>query len=98
VAKNSKSASSAGFFWGLVLGLITGAVLAILYAPQSGQETREQLNEQGIELRRRGREGYQQFASQVRERYSDAFEQGREAYGRTKDEVLSHYSKGKSVP
>jgi gas vesicle protein len=98
VAKNSKSTSGSGFFWGLMLGLIAGALLAILYAPQSGEETREQLSEQGIELRRRGMEGYQQFATQVRERYSDAFEQGREAYGRTKDEVLSNYSKGKSAP
>ena len=80
-----------------MLGLLTGVILAILYAPQTGEETREQLSEQSIELRRRGLENYQQFAAQVRERYGDAWQQGREAYGRTKDEVLSHYNKAKSA-
>lgn len=98
MAKNSKGTSGSGFFWGLIFGLITGALLAILYAPQPGEATREQLSEQSIELRRRGVEGYQQFAAQFRERYSDALEQGREAYGRTKDEVLSNYTKSKSMP
>jgi gas vesicle protein len=97
VAKKDKQTSGSGFLWGLVLGLIAGVILAILYAPQTGEETREQLTEQSIELRRRGVESYHQFAAQLRERYGDAWQQGREAYGRTRDEVLSHYNKAKSV-
>jgi gas vesicle protein len=97
VAKQGKKSSGSGFFWGLMLGFLTGLVLALLYAPQTGEETREQLSEQSIELRRRGFESYQQFAAGLRERYGDAWQQGREAYARTKDEVLSHYNKAKSA-
>ncbi len=97
VAKNTKGTSGSGFMWGLILGLVTGVLLAILFAPQPGEETREQLSEQSIDLRRRGVEGYRRVAAQFRERYSDALEQGREAYGRTKEEVLTSYTRGKGL-
>ncbi len=86
-----------GFFWGLVLGVVTGFILALLFAPQPGDTTREQLAEQSIQLRKRGEERYQQLATQVRERYSDAVEQGREAYARAKDQILSQYSQSSNT-
>lgn len=42
--------SSLSFFSGMLLGLIVGVVVAILLAPQSGSETREQVVQTGIEL------------------------------------------------
>lgn len=42
--------SSLSFFSGLLLGLIVGVVVAILLAPQSGSDTREQVVQTGIEL------------------------------------------------
>ena len=94
MAKQQKSGS--GFFFGLMLGLAVGATLAILFAPQPGEETRSQLNEQIIELRRRGQEGYGATDSQLRDRYGAAFAQYRDAYERARDEVLTRYNKAKN--
>ncbi|HEX8035799.1 MAG TPA: YtxH domain-containing protein [Ktedonobacterales bacterium] len=95
MAKEGKSGS--GFFWGFVLGLIVGGILAILYAPQPGDETRQQLSEQSIELRKRSQLRAEQLATQVRERYSDAMIQANEAYNRTKEEVLTRYNQAKKA-
>jgi gas vesicle protein len=91
VAKRGKSGS--GFFFGLMLGLAVGATLGILFAPQAGEETRAQLDESTVDLRRFGRSGYQGVADKLRERYGDAFALGREAYERGKEEVLERYNK-----
>jgi gas vesicle protein len=97
VAKNGKRKSGGGFFWGFVFGLAVGAAVAVLFAPQSGEETRQQLSEQTTQARKRGQFNYEQFSSQLRERASDAMALGRDAYARTKDEVLTYYNKAKNV-
>jgi len=40
----------AGFLTGLVLGGVAGAVTALLFAPQSGEETRQQLQQRARDL------------------------------------------------
>lgn len=37
--------SNAGFFSGLIVGALIGAAVALLYAPQSGEETRRIVKE-----------------------------------------------------
>jgi len=66
-----------------VLGAITGAAVALLMAPATGEETRRML----IEKAREGREKAGDAARQGRELWnrqrdtlSSAFERGREAY------------------
>jgi gas vesicle protein len=86
---NKRGNRGSGFFWGLILGMATGFVLALLFAPQPGDVTREQLAEQSMQMRKRGQERAEQFTAQFRERYGEAMEQGREAYVRAKDEILS---------
>lgn len=94
MAKQRKSGS--GFLFGLVLGMAVGAAVALLFAPQPGEETRSQLSESSVQLRRMGREGYQTLAGQLRDRYGDAVSQGRDAYTQAKDEILSRYNKAKT--
>ena len=40
-----------GFLVGFVVGGLTGAVVALLFAPQSGEETRALIKDKSIELR-----------------------------------------------
>ena len=52
---NQETGNIAKYVWsflvGLLLGGLTGAVAMLLLAPQSGKETRDQIQQQGIELR-----------------------------------------------
>ena len=71
-----------------VMGAMTGAAVALLMAPTTGEETRRILNEKARESRgrasvatRRGRE----FVEKQREHLSTAVDRGREAYQRTRD-------------
>ena len=66
-----------------VLGAVSGAAVALLYAPASGRETREYLGDKAREGRERaaaaadkGRE----LVQQGRETLSTAIDRGREAY------------------
>jgi gas vesicle protein len=43
--------SFGAFLVGIVVGGITGAVISLLYAPQSGEQTRAVIKEKAIELR-----------------------------------------------
>ena len=52
---NQETGNIAKYVWsflvGLLLGGLTGAMAMLLLAPQSGKETRDQIRQQGIELR-----------------------------------------------
>ena len=94
MAKGRKSGG--GFFFGLLLGMIIGAALAILFAPQPGEAPRGQSGVQTLDLRRRGQERVAQFTDLFRRRYGDAMAQYRDAYSSAFDEVKSRYSRAKS--
>ena len=47
----SDRSGGAEFFAGLVIGGLVGATLALLLAPQSGEETRTMIKDKAIELR-----------------------------------------------
>ena len=66
-----------------VLGAITGAAVALLMAPTSGEETRRLLAERAREGRDRANEAARQardFAARQRDTIASAIERGREAY------------------
>ena len=66
-----------------VLGAISGAAVALLYAPASGKETREYLGEKAREGRERAAEAAakgRDLLNQGRETLTTAIERGREAY------------------
>jgi gas vesicle protein len=66
-----------------VLGAITGAAVALLMAPASGEETRRMLAEKAREGRDKAGEAARQgkeIWNRQRENLSNAFDRGREAY------------------
>ncbi len=77
------------FIFGLLLGAGVGFAAGLIYAPQSGEATRAQLEERGIMLRSGN------LNDDVRARANAALEQGRELYNRTKIELSDRYSQTK---
>ena len=73
-----------------LLGAVSGAAVALLYAPATGRETREYLGERAREGRERAAEAAQRgreaidrgrdAINQGRETLSTAIDRGREAY------------------
>jgi gas vesicle protein len=91
------------FLIGLLVGFALGLAAGLLIAPQTGEETRAQMTEQGIMLRDRSQSLGGQLLNrasglteQVRNRATDALSQGREIYERTKTELADQYSKVRS--
>ena len=73
-----------------LLGAVSGAALALLYAPAAGSETREYLGERAREGRAKAAEAAakgREAINQGRETLTNAIERGREAYqqARTRD-------------
>jgi gas vesicle protein len=56
----------AGVLVGMLIGGLAGAVTMLLLAPQSGKETRKQIQEKGLELRDRTTEMVEDTMAQVR--------------------------------
>jgi len=66
-----------------VLGAVTGAAVALLMAPQSGEETRRLLAEKAREGREKAGEAARQgreLWNKQRDTLTNAFERGRDAY------------------
>ena len=66
-----------------ILGAVSGAAVALLYAPASGRETREYLGEkarEGKERANKAAERGREIISQGRETLTTAIDRGREAY------------------
>jgi len=66
-----------------LLGAVSGAAVALLYAPASGRQTREYLGDRAREGRERANQAAAragEFVQQGRETITNAIEKGREAY------------------
>jgi gas vesicle protein len=66
-----------------ILGAVSGAAVALLYAPASGRETREYLGEKAREGRERANQAAErgrEMINQGRETLTTAIDRGREAY------------------
>ena len=82
MARNDDSGAGAVIL-AFVLGAVTGAAVALLMAPASGEEVRRMLGEKAREGRDRANEAARQgrdFLNRQRDTISTAVERGREAY------------------
>jgi len=77
------------FFAGFLLGGLIGAGLALLFAPQPGQETVTQLKQKTEQLKERLADlSPDEVRKLISETVKEAVEEGREAAFRTKEEML----------
>jgi gas vesicle protein len=76
-----------------LVGLGIGALVGILFAPKSGEETREYLSSKADE----GKEYAQRKAQELRERAEDLIERSKEIVARQKDALNSAVGAGKET-
>lgn len=72
-----------------IVGALTGAAAALLFAPASGEETREYLGQKAKEGRARARDAVQQgreLYHRERDQLTSAIERGREAFQQARDQ------------
>jgi gas vesicle protein len=98
----SRNRGGVEFLAGLFIGGMLGALLGLLLAPQSGEETRAQLAERGIELRdeleKKSGEIQERIPTMIdeqRSRVEDAIEKGKEAAARKRQEILAQLEQEK---
>ena len=76
-----------------MVGLGVGALLGILFAPKSGEDTREYLSDRADE----GREYAQRKARELRERAEDLIQRSKEIMARQKDGLSAAVDAGKET-
>ncbi len=76
-----------------LVGLGVGALLGILFAPKSGEETRDYLSKRAEE----GKEYAQRKARELRERAEDLLERSKEVAGRQKDSIAAAVEAGREA-
>jgi gas vesicle protein len=76
-----------------LVGLGVGALLGILFAPKSGEETREFLTEKAEE----GREYAQRKARELRERAEELLERSKDILSRQKEQIAAAVDAGKEA-
>lgn len=83
MADNNNSVGAGTVMVAFMIGALTGAAVALLFAPASGEETREYLGQKARETKARARqaldEGREYYDTQ-RQGLTSAIERGREAF------------------
>ena len=90
MARND-SMGPGGFLVAFVAGAAVGAAVALLFAPATGDQTREYLGQRA----REGRDRAAEAARQGRERATEAARQGREAFNRQRDNVTTAFDRAR---
>ncbi len=86
----NNAGSKVSFF---LVGLGIGSLIGILFAPKSGEETRDYLSAKADE----GRDYAQKKARELRERAEDLLERSKEVMSRQKDALSSAVEAGKET-
>jgi gas vesicle protein len=76
-----------------MVGLGIGALVGILFAPKSGEETREFLTQRAEE----GKEFAQRKARELRERAEDLVERGKQVASRQKESISAAVDAGRDA-
>jgi gas vesicle protein len=88
VANTNEGVGAGSLLLAFVAGAVTGAAVALLFAPASGEDTRVLLGQAARDGRERAAEAARQGRDRIareKENLTSAFERGREAYQSTRD-------------
>ncbi len=85
------------FLAGFIVGGAVGAILALLYAPQPGEETRTVLKEKGIELKERATSASESTVSRLQERVKDLSAQVEELTKTLQERAAEFKEKGAQI-
>jgi gas vesicle protein len=98
------------FLAGFLLGAVAGTALALLFAPQSGEQTRQTLRDQSIELKGRAEELSMKAREQAEEasargrivleervaQLEEAVVEGRKTAAQTRKDMMSKFDEARS--
>src|SRR5580692_1681604 len=90
LAMGENTGSKVSYF---LVGIGIGALIGILFAPKSGEETREYLSKKADE----GKEYAQRKARELRERAEDLVERGKTVASRQKDSISAAVDAGRDA-
>jgi gas vesicle protein len=90
MSEENNAGSKVSFF---LVGMGIGALVGLLFAPKSGEETREYLAARADD----GREFAQRKARELRERAEDLLERSKEIMARQKEAVTTAVEAGKET-
>ena len=76
-----------------LVGLGVGALMGVLFAPKSGEETREYLSKRADE----GRDFAQKKARELRERADELIERGKDVASRKRDSISAAVEAGRDA-
>jgi gas vesicle protein len=83
------------FLVGLVVGGVTGAVVALLFAPQSGEETRTLIKDKAIELRDKAGDTYEATREKAEEVANEAVKRAEALLKEAKSTAAELQEKGR---
>ena len=78
----SNESEKSNFGTGFLVGAIVGVIAGILFTPQSGEKTRDQLKEKALDLR----EHTEEIIDRAKEIAGEAITEGKDAAARAKAE------------
>jgi gas vesicle protein len=85
------------FLSGFVIGGLIGTAVALLMAPQSGEETRKLIRDRGIELRDRTTETLEEAASEARARADELTKMAKERANELRGQVSDLRARGEAA-
>ena len=80
--------NTGNFMVAFVMGALTGAAVALLFAPASGEETREYLGQKAREGKAKARDAMDQgreYYNSQRDNLATAVERGRDAFNQARE-------------